>query len=332
MAPSLPPRPQQQALLEADIVPDEPPPAYEPTPSTQAEQTLEYGPTRPFQQPHPVYSPPPHPPPPTHPSLSPVSTGTPSTLGPPQFPFWNGSNLTPEQTGFVPDHLRPSHHASSPYPSFSSSTSHAPPPGPPPGHNPYAAPPSSSSAPHIPPLTGLPNPNILQEDRGNKYSPTVQPTPGQPLSRDGQLLVFPVGKSPCPKCSNTGYKPFDPYSGYRGDDPSHPCRKCWQKHGRPFSGALALSCSSLSLSEVPANYQKPLRLLQTPAPRPQVTFATGGMGRMPLQPGAIVVRPGDPRMGGVLCRRCGGDGLVMGFLLFDEVTCDVCGGAGRVFH
>jgi hypothetical protein len=40
---------------------------------------------------------------------------------------------------------------------------------------------------------------------------------------------------------------------------------------------------------------------------------------MPLNPNALVVRPGDPRMGGALCRRCGGDGLMMGPFFIDEV-------------
>lgn len=72
---------------------------------------------------------------------------------------------------------------------------------------------------------------------------------------------------------------------------------------------------------------------------------------MQLNPNTIVVRPGDPRIGesaeslprierfvddspcagGVLCRRCGGDGTMMGPFIFDEVTCDMCNGAGRVF-
>ncbi|CAL1714515.1 unnamed protein product [Somion occarium] len=61
---------------------------------------------------------------------------------------------------------------------------------------------------------------------------------------------------------------------------------------------------------------------------PPVTVQLPGMGRPP--PGAVVVRPGDPRLGGHLCWRCGGSGTVS-FLLFDETTCGVCGGVGRTF-
>ncbi len=47
-------------------------------------------------------------------------------------------------------------------------------------------------------------------------------------------------------------------------------------------------------------------------------------------PGATVVRPGDPRIGGRLCWRCGGSG-VTSFLIFDEQTCTICNGLGRTF-
>lgn len=46
--------------------------------------------------------------------------------------------------------------------------------------------------------------------------------------------------------------------------------------------------------------------------------------------GAPVVRPGDPRIGGHLCWRCGGKGTVS-FFIFDESTCTICGGLGRTF-
>lgn len=76
------------------------------------------------------------------------------------------------------------------------------------------------------------------------YAPTTSPTPGQPLLNDGQLLVYPVGKEVCYKCHNTGYKPFNEYTsrGYRGDDPSHPCRKVkWTIF--PYSSLLSLVVS-----------------------------------------------------------------------------------------
>ncbi|TNY22674.1 hypothetical protein DMC30DRAFT_445004 [Rhodotorula diobovata] len=330
-APPLPRRPGQPP--PEDPLPDEPPPPYEPTPALNQEQTLEYGPLRPFQ-------PPPRPAPHQHPHHSgPAGSGSSSSswapppqpspaspgpsLPPPSFPFWNGASLTPAQTGFSEGNLY-----SQP---FTSGPPQLPVPGAPvsPQHTSAYSPP-----PHAPPFPSTsPRPSEGPPGGGGGprgYEPTETPTPGQPLLNQGRLLVYPSGKEPCWKCQGSGYKPFDPFTGYVGDDPSHPCRKCWQKYGRPYTSALRVSLQNPT-SPVPPNYQRPLRLVQTPQTRPappQVVMA----GRyMPVQPGALVVRPGDPRMGGVLCRRCGGDGLVAGFLLIDDVTCEVCNGVGRVF-
>ncbi|BGP55250.1 hypothetical protein JCM8202v2_002848 [Rhodotorula sphaerocarpa] len=66
-------------------------------------------------------------------------------------------------------------------------------------------------------------------------------------------------------------------------------------------------------SPVPPNYQRPLRLLQTPADRPTAPNVIGTTS------------------GGILCRKCSGTGLMMGPFIFDETSCDRCNGAGRVF-
>lgn len=47
-------------------------------------------------------------------------------------------------------------------------------------------------------------------------------------------------------------------------------------------------------------------------------------------PGALVVMPGDPRIGGRLCFECNGRGIIESFWLGDE-TCYRCRGSGRVF-
>ncbi|GAA6022263.1 hypothetical protein JCM11491_001686 [Sporobolomyces phaffii] len=310
---------------DPDAIPDEPPPAYEPTPSVHAnEHTLEYGPVRPFQPP--PGAPPPRPP--SHPDLperrpsrnhryQPAHLPQPepdrpyrpppnaAPLPPPTFPFWNGPSLTPAQTGF---HEGPS------LAPFGARLQPPPPPAPP---TPAA------------------------------YEPTTTPTPGQPLLHHDQLLVYPVGRDPCWKCSNTGYKPFDDSAssrggGYQGDDPSHPCRKCWKNFGKPYTAVLRHSHHPAA----PPNYQKPLRLFATPAsgpgpvaphfaaaagaPRPPVIF-TNQRPHVNVLGNSLVVRPGDPRIGGVLCRTCDGDGLMMGPFIFDEVTCTRCLGTGRVF-
>ncbi|GAA5907818.1 Hua1p [Sporobolomyces salmoneus] len=330
--PRLPDRRPTNLIPDPDDIPDEPPPAYEPTPTN--EQTLEYGPLRPFQPAPPVPSPPQvsHPRPPSHPALSPPPQRRPSRshryqppnaqyqepdrlyqppptanggfLPPPTFPFWNGSSLTPAQTGFQEG------------PSLALFGSAPPPPGSRPPLPPPALPPRTPSSSNSAP--------------SNVYEPTTTPTPGQPLLNDGRLLVFPVGEQ-CHKCGNTGYKPFGATTGYQGDDPSHPCRKCWQKYGKPYTSILKHSTRPIA----PANYQRPLRLLSTPGQggttmRPPIMF-TNQRPHLDVLRNSLVVRPGDPRIGGVLCRACGGDGLQMSPFIFDEVTCTRCMGTGRVF-
>ncbi|GAA6019097.1 hypothetical protein JCM8202_000677 [Rhodotorula sphaerocarpa] len=320
-APPLPARPTAPPDA-ADDVPDEPPPPYEPVASSGVEQTLEYGPLRPYQD---APGPPAHgggyagssgnppPPPPRHLSSQwtgqTYSSGPAVSLPPPTFPFWNGAGLTPAQTGYREPAVRPQF----PMPT-----------------GPYA----SSPAPPLPPRAPASPPRASPpRSEASGYRPTEVASPGQPLLHEGKFLVYPVGKDTCWKCSNTGYKPFDPASGYRGDDPNHPCRNCWKKYGRPYTAAMRIGLENPT-SPVPPNYQRPLRLLQTPADRPtapNVIGTTSGIPYVPLDTNTIVVRPGDPRIGGILCRKCSGTGLMMGPFIFDETSCDRCNGAGRVF-
>ncbi|PWN33916.1 uncharacterized protein FA14DRAFT_66280 [Meira miltonrushii] len=81
------------------------------------------------------------------------------------------------------------------------------------------------------------------------YAPTTTPVPGQPLLRNGMMLVYPHGWRGCPKCHDTGYK---------YNDPTHPCRKCWQSYGQTFN-PLLISSSSLQGAKV---LQKPLPIMQ----------------------------------------------------------------------
>lgn len=53
-------------------------------------------------------------------------------------------------------------------------------------------------------------------------------------------------------------------------------------------------------------------------------------GARPPPPGALVVMPGDPRIGGRLCFECGGRGMTESFWFGDE-TCFRCRGSGRIF-
>jgi hypothetical protein len=246
-----------------------------------------------------------------------------------------------------PGGLSPTHSRYAPPSTPAPSRGYAPPTGlPPPGSAPagsrYAPPsgrpPTSSARPT--------DSNPGTEDDGR---PTTSPTQGHPLLRNNRVLVYPKGYT-CWKCNNTGFKSFDP---------GHPCRKCWERYSKPFEGPIVYapwSPSSRSANPSTDTLQKPLPRFRSPAGNmaPPPTFRAPSyynppppapapyMGGSILSrasttvthrppPGALVLQAGDPRIGGRLCWRCDGDGTVS-FLIFDEETCPVCNGAGRIFN
>ncbi|KAG2014074.1 hypothetical protein CC2G_010921 [Coprinopsis cinerea AmutBmut pab1-1] len=180
--------------------------------------------------------------------------------------------------------------------------------------------------------------------------PTTEPTPGHPLLRDGKLLVYPKGYE-CEKCHNIGYKL-----------PSmKPCKRCWPKYGKPFSGPLAYSFGDPNASNA-TNFQRPLPPRQRPPPPPRPSYGSSSFpssvfraplvspsyrpqtvvipghghgyphaaapGRPPA--GSVVYNAGDPRIGGNRCWRCHGSGTIS-LLIIDREQCPVCGGIGRTF-
>jgi len=181
----------------------------------------------------------------------------------------------------------------------------------------------------------------------------------------GSLLVYPRDHL-CVKCKNTGYKNYDP---------SNPCRKCWEKYGKPYTGALTYTPWSPSGNDPrmqralpkfvpphlarpsPASSLGPTYASQPPFGRypeppqhphhnrsisqPHHAHSSGSgpsyyvMNPLfprdaPPVPHAIPIGPGDPRLGGQLCARCGGDG-VRTVMFIDVMMCDSCGGTGRVW-
>jgi len=98
--------------------------------------------------------------------------------------------------------------------------------------------------------------------------PTRTPVPGHPLLNNGKTLIYPAGYE-CFKClilslqtlsvpadrtpgHNTGYKSFDP---------SNPCRKCWDKYSKSYSGPIVYA----SWNGGPSNRQRPLLTPRSPA-------------------------------------------------------------------
>lgn len=172
-----------------------------------------------------------------------------------------------------------------------------PPQGPPPQH--------SYSRPNAPPpkRTEAEKPNHL-----NLPKPTpINPNPYLPWR-------YPSSYS-CKKCENTGFRKKDKLY----------CKTCWKKF-RPQN-------------KDPPKTQKELEYLATHKPKPNpirsnvVKLPEGVTAAMPYnaypqQQAPVVVNPGDPRIGGVLCPRCRGRGLVHFFL--DLERCSQCNGLGRV--
>ncbi|CAK5284075.1 unnamed protein product [Mycena citricolor] len=319
-AESTPASSNSDASLE--LLSEDMPPAYTLGPDIyQGERSLEYGPARPFQPPPPqpqltagMYSHPPgqqhqqyHPPPP-HGWSGPALQYPPPPMHPSQAP-----------PGPISDFAR-DFYASGAGPSTSGNQQqHAPPPGPPSLQQQYAPPPG-------PPPVEQKVPSAPDDQR-----PTTMPTPGHPLLRNGKTLVYPRGYQ-CHKCSNSGYKNFDP---------TRPCSKCWDHYARPYAGALVYAPDASSGSSQSTNLQRPLPVRITnslpPAIRPQGSYPVQTMySSMPTMmyptgppPGAVVYSPGDTRLGGQRCFRCDGRGV--NTILLVDVPCNQCHGVGRVY-
>ncbi|KAH9926906.1 uncharacterized protein B0H18DRAFT_1004414 [Fomitopsis serialis] len=308
--PPLPPRDRDSSsghhILPDDLIGEELPPAYTPAPDTlHGESTIELGPRRPFQQPQNV----------PRDYLSPNSADrqrghrpSASTNDRGQYPGHGGAiprhpSLTRDRPRTAPDNAGII--ASGPLSDFAREF--------------YAA-------------GGA---NVVQTaaggDDGDDGRPTATPKPGHPLMRNGRVLVYPAFYE-CRRCHN---------AGYRNNDPTTPCYKCWEKYARPFSGPL--TSMDWKTASVPSGarltYQRPLprftppHLAGTSSPpsratsqsRPPGGYSGGSSSRMiPVAggrppptvrladnppPGATVMRPGDPRLGGRLCWRCGGSGI-----------------------
>ncbi|OCH96285.1 hypothetical protein OBBRIDRAFT_809207 [Obba rivulosa] len=346
-----------------DLLAEELPPAYTPAPDVvHGEATIELGPRRPFQQPprHPQHWPQQqYLSPDAGPWLSPQAIGSgwseypgqvhrhvsggAYAVPPPIHPSSTGGTRSAGQSPIDPravsdfardfyavgaDTRGPVASSGSPYgtpPSPPSTGRYAPPPGLPP-----RPPPSSGSRPGGTPDDGR---------------PTTVPVPGHPLLRNNKLLEYPAGYE-CPKCRNTGYK---------NNDPSHPCSRCWEKYGQPYIGALTCMPWPASNSSTSRHtYQRPLPRFSPPQQsfQPGHRSSSSYPGSAPSQtqgtvyglpgpppkpivatrppPGAQVYPAGDPRLGGRLCWNCSGRGR-MTFFGIDLDSCPTCDGIGRTY-
>ncbi|KAE8253749.1 hypothetical protein A4X13_0g3670 [Tilletia indica] len=131
-----------------------------------------------------------------------------------------------------------------------SAETYAPPSGPPPEHRRAASATTSSPSRSSAQAHPVQVPVVIPTPR---YVPTNVPTPGQPLLRKGKLIVYPRALAECHKCHNTGYK---------FDDPTHPCRGCWSRYGESVNSLLH---KHGSFDRVPGVLQSPLPVRTGPA-------------------------------------------------------------------
>ncbi|THH28365.1 hypothetical protein EUX98_g5816 [Antrodiella citrinella] len=274
---------------------EELPPAYTPAPDPyQGEQSVEFGPRRPFQR-APAQPPLLRPQQQTGPWLSPQPTGWPGYPGQGQMYSHPSAYMNP-RPGFAPP--PPSHPlsasrearpASYMVPSSAASdfardfyTAGAPADVSVLGGSSEAYTAQNGNGPsaenEFNPPPGLPprpsgssghsrSRSDASANRGGSSStanavpddgkPTKTPTPGHPLLNHGNILVYPKGYE-CKKCHNTGYKHFDPLN---------PCKKCWPKYSKEYSGAITYtpwSSSGNTTSEGGKVYQRPLPVFPPP--------------------------------------------------------------------
>jgi hypothetical protein len=202
--------------------------------------------------------------------------------------------------------------------------------GPRPTHDGPISPPGQMH-PHHSGAHGPPPPLAPVQDN----RPTSIPTPGRPLLKDGMLLVYPRGYM-CKKCHNTGFKQSDPSHPCKNvrtfalqQQQQLSAAQDWKKYGKPYTGPLMISYAS-STTSGSENFQRPLPLAPPPTQRPppgimgypgQIPHGShgGGGGYQPRPPqmgygvvpqppimhhgygppaGAVVLRAGDPRLGG----------------------------------
>ncbi|KAG9082599.1 hypothetical protein FS749_006733 [Ceratobasidium sp. UAMH 11750] len=190
--------------------------------------------------------------------------------------------------------------------------------------------------------------------------PTTVPTPGRALLNQGRVLAYPAGYE-CNKCHLTGYQAYDP---------SNPCQQCWSLFAQPYEGILTFAPwdqpESVTSDEqnlqrpLPASFPRPQPRVQTSSssrpishPAAHSSYGPGSPGSLPPAnwsssgsslrpsatisysrrppPGSLVVRPGDPRIGGRVCWKCSGDGWQYKTMGLETKTCSACNGLGRLF-
>ncbi|PWY97640.1 hypothetical protein BCV70DRAFT_202695 [Testicularia cyperi] len=185
----------------------------------------------------------------------------------------------------------------------------------PPHHSPYQQPYSPPQPPQPRPPTSPPattgNDSVDAETAGARMSdvpPNYQDASSVPQDeRLPSQYVPPAAPPPgAPGARPPHSPPLSPPGGYAPGHPPRPYAMGYPGQQPGFVGGFSSNPGG---------------------PNPHVAVQHYGM--LP-PPGALVVMPGDPRIGGRLCYECGGDGVRESFWFGDE-TCFRCQGSGRIF-
>ncbi|KAF8596855.1 hypothetical protein BDV93DRAFT_548144 [Ceratobasidium sp. AG-I] len=193
--------------------------------------------------------------------------------------------------------------------------------------------------------------------------PTTEPTPGRALLNQGKVLAYPA-QYECDSCHLTGYQAYDP------SNPCRRCWSLFAQPYEgaltyaPWDSPEDVTSDQQNLQRpLPASSSRPqARPQQQSTLRPQPSTSTrptshppnvsyGGPGSLPPlgwsssslrpsasvsytgrpPPGSLVVRPGDPRIGGRVCWKCSGEGWQYKTMGLETKTCSACNGLGRLF-
>lgn len=174
-------------------------------------------------------------------------------------------------------------------------------------HQPPPRPPRPSTAPR--PTSNTASYTSQSYSSGPSQSPSGTQSQTQALP-----WTYPRGYY-CSKCGNTGYKIKNGQS----------CKRCWRKfvHSAPAQNVKVTYNGYYPSSSAyvrPQGYGFPGTAQMGPP-------LTPAMQSIPGQP--LMLRPGDPRIGGFMCGECRGSGRVR--FLLDKEICPLCHGIGRVF-
>lgn len=191
----------------------------------------------------------------------------------------------------------------------SSASAFRPPPNPPP------RPVTQQSEHYVPPPRPPPRPSSQFSGSAGPASPS--PAPSQ----------YPQFQAPPPQGHTYPYNNYHPHQGY-----SHPQNNYQPPPGPPLNyppGYWCPRCHNTGIKQDKG----------TTCKKCYEKFGVGSQQIHHLPYGAApvfsgpprVVRPGDPSIGGVLCGRCRGSGVIHDLFIFED-ACPVCQGVGRVFR